>query len=551
MCGTTTKSFTSNKYVREFDSKVEAIERKVIPSIRRFYNKEYEKGVSNFINSGNVQAATLFQNNDVVDRYKEMYVNIGLHIANWYFRSFEKYHSKADPKPYQSKWQNAFETYGALIARYNAPLVSGTAKRSLINLTVRLMRDPEFQALGNREQARMLRSKFKQYSDYQARRLVRTESTRAANYAIEQSSTTMFAPDQLSKEWVTVGDTKVRNWHKAVNGQRVRFDEPFNVMGESIMRPGEGTAKNTINCRCRMITIPDEGAVPITEITDIGVGIGQSRIPSFSLETITNQVIEATVVNEVVEELTQKQKMTPDNWKQVVGNAKIDDDYLELLDNKLTVNIVRGGSDTFQRGNMIQINVDRYGKEIRGSVLSHEVGHAIHEQRGWLTLSRNRIIEGRYVFEEAKTHPLIQELFEKHRAYFGANLRGKKRIEFQKEFVKKFYSGKSRGFAEYHLSRMYRNKLRNKFPNLSDAEFDEYWVSTVDYIGALTKNQIGYGHATSYYSNQQWQKFEMFAHIMENKYANNPVFKKLFPGLYKEGIDMLNKLIKEYKSSKP
>jgi len=551
MCGTTTKSFTSNKYVREFDSKVEAIERKVIPSIRRFYNKEYEKGVSNFINSGNVQAATLFQNNDVVDRYKEMYVNIGLHIANWYFRSFEKYHSKADPKPYQSKWQNAFETYGALIARYNAPLVSGTAKRSLINLTVRLMRDPEFQALGNREQARMLRSKFKQYSDYQARRLVRTESTRAANYAIEQSSTTMFAPDQLSKEWVTVGDAKVRNWHKAVNGQRVRFDEPFNVMGESIMRPGEGTAKNTINCRCRMITIPDEGAVPITEITDIGVGIGQSRIPSFSLETITNQVIEATVVNEVVEELTQKQKMTPDNWKQVVGGAKVDDNYLELLDDKLTIRIVKGKKGSYQQGTLLQINVERYGSKTRGKILAHEIGHAIHDQRGWITQSRSRIIDGKYIYENAKTHPLVQELFKKHREFFGSNLRGKKRTEFQKQFRKKFYSSKTRDFLEYATSTKFRNDLRKQFPNLTDEQFREDWLSLVDYIGATTKNQIGYGHGNSYYNNEQWQKFEMFAHIMENKYHGNPVFKKLFPGLYKEGIDMLDKLIKEFKSSKP
>ena len=541
MCGTTTKSFTSNKYVREFDSKVEAIERKVIPSIRRFYNKEYEKGISNFINSGNVQAPTLFQNNDIVDKYKEMYVNIGLHIANWYFRSFEKYHSKADPKPYKSKWQNAFETYGALIARYNAPLVSGTAKKTLIALTDRLMKDPEFQALGNRQQARILRSKFKQYSDYQARRLVRTESTRAANYAIEQSSTTMFAPDQLSKEWVTVGDAKVRNWHQAVNGQRVRFDEPFNVMGESIMRPGEGTAKNTINCRCRMITIPDEGAVPITEITDIGVGIGQSRIPSFSLETITNQVIEATVVNEVVEELTQKQKMTPDNWKQVVGKAKINDDYLELLDNKLNVKTVKGGG-SYQQGLTIVIDIKRFNDKTIGQVLAHEVGHAIHEQRAWIT---------RKLGGFSQTHKLIQELFVKHKSFFGSNLRGRKRIDFQKKYKQKFYSSLSRSLDDWNSSKKYRTDLRKKFPNLTDKEFEEYWVSTVDYIGALTKNQVGYGHSTGYYSNQQWQKFEMFAHIMENKYHGNPVFKKIFPGLYKEGIDMLDKLIKEYKSGKP
>ena len=79
--------------------------------------------------------------------------------------------------------------------------------------------------------------------------------------------------------------------------------EPFLVNGEEIMRPGEGSVKNTVNCRCRMITIPDEGAVPITEISDIGVGIGESRIPSFSLETITNTVVQtiATAGNALVE----------------------------------------------------------------------------------------------------------------------------------------------------------------------------------------------------------------------------------------------------------
>lgn len=548
MCGTTTKSFKSNKYVREFDSKVDAIEKKIIPSIRKYYREQYYKGVDNFINSGSTQVNTLFQNNTIIDKYKEMYVNIGLHIANWYFRSFEKYYAKADPKPYQSKWQNAFETYGSLIARYNAPLVAETGKRSLINLTVRLMRDPEFQALGNQQQARILRSKFNQYSDYQARRLVRTESTRAANYAIEEASKTMFSEDQLMKEWLNVGDAKVRSWHRGVAS--VPMSEPFNVGGELIQRPGEGSARNTINCRCRMITIPVEGAVPITEISDIGVGIGQSRIQGFSLDTITNTVIQARTVQEAVEE-TQKQKMTPDNWKEVVGGAKIDDSYLELLDDKLTIRIVRGKQGSFQQGTQLQINVERYNLKLRGHILSHEVGHAIHEQRGWITQSGRRIIDGQYVYQNRQTHPLIQELFEKHRAYFGANLRGKKRIEFQKEFVKKFYSAKSKGFAEFHLSRMYRDKVRKKFPNLSDKEFTEYWTSTTDYLGALTKNQVGYGHSNAYYQNEQWQKFEMFAHIMENKYHGNPVFKKLFPGLYKEGVDMLDKLIKEFKSSKP
>lgn len=300
---TTIKDFTSNKYVKEFDSKVDAIERKVTPSIRKFYQDNYFKGVQNFLDTGTTGYDNLFRIQDITKKYQQLYVDIGLHIAKWYFRSFEKYQKKADSKPFTPKWTNAFSTYGSLIAAYNAPLVSGTAKTTLIKLTQRLMKDPDFMRLGEREKGRILRKNFRQYSDYQARRLVRTESTRASNYAIEESSKTMFSEDQLSKQWVTMGDARVRNWHQSVNGQKRRMGEPFLVNGEEIMRPGEGSAKNTVNCRCRMITIPDEGAVPITEISDIGVGIGESRIPDFSLETITNTVVQtiATAGDALVE----------------------------------------------------------------------------------------------------------------------------------------------------------------------------------------------------------------------------------------------------------
>ena len=542
---TTIKDFTSNKYVKEFDSKVDAIEKKITPSIRRFYRENYFKGVNNFIDTGSTGVVNLFKVEDIVKKYQQIYVDIGLHIANWYFRSFERYHKKADPKAFTPKWTNAFSTYGSLIAAYNAPLVSGTAKTALINLTQRLMQDPDFMRLGEREKARILRRKFNQYSDYQARRLVRTESTRASNFAVEESSKTMFSEDQLSKQWVTMGDSRVRNWHQSVNGQKRRMGEPFNVFGEEIMRPGEGSAKNTVNCRCRMITIPDEGAIPITEISDIGVGIGESRIPGFSLETITNTVISNIATGEIVEDQTQKQKMTPDNWTKAKGGAKIDDDYLELLDEKLTINFVGGKKGSYQQGSTIVINTDRYGKSMRGSILAHEIGHAIHVQRGWVTRKKY----GRNGFEAAKTHPLIQELWNKHRKYFGVNLRGKKRKEFQQQFVYKFYSAKSRDMKSYFNMRGYRDKIRKDFPELTDNEFKEYFASMADYIGAVTKNQIGFGHATGYYQNQQWQKFEMFAHMMENRYHGNPIFKKVLPDIYKDTIDTLNKLIREFKSN--
>ena len=542
-----TKNELDNKFLAVFDKEVEKIEKGNIRNLTKFYNKNYDQGISNFLEYNTTRYESLFTNRDLEAEYQKMYISIGNHIAKWYFKIFKKYQTKNDFGPYETEWEKSFANYGGQVAATNVTLVGGTAKQTLIKLTQQLMKDPEFMQLGNEAKARILKQKFNRYSKYQANRLVRTESTRAANFAVEKSAKTLFSENDLSKRWLAVMDGKERIWHRAANGQTVRMTESFQVGGESMKRPGEGSARNVINCRCRIIPIPDTDAIPVTELDELGVGLGQSRIQDFSLgnlgRTVT-EVVETIAARNVIDdvtEITQKEKMTPDNWKQVVGGAKIDDDYLELLDNKLNVKTVNGGG-SYQQGLTIVIDIKRFNDKTIGQVLAHEVGHAIHEQRAWIT---------RKLGGFSQTHKLIQELFDKHKKFFGSNLRGRKRIDFQKKYKQKFYSSLSRSLDDWNSSKKYRTDLRKKFPNLTDKEFDENWVALTDYIGSITKNQVGYGHASSYYANQQWQKFEMFAHIMENKYHGNPVFKKVFPGLYKEGIDMLNKLIKEYKLSKP
>ena len=60
--------------------------------------------------------------------------------------------------------------------------------------------------------------------------------------------------DVVIKEWVTVGDDKVREAHRKANGQRVKNHEKFIVGGEELLCPGDpnGSAENVINCRCYM-----------------------------------------------------------------------------------------------------------------------------------------------------------------------------------------------------------------------------------------------------------------------------------------------------------
>ena len=55
---------------------------------------------------------------------------------------------------------------------------------------------------------------------------------------------------------MTSMDGRERAWHGAANGQEVDFDKPFLVDGEYMQRPGEGSARNVVNCRCSMFPFP-------------------------------------------------------------------------------------------------------------------------------------------------------------------------------------------------------------------------------------------------------------------------------------------------------
>mgnify|MGYP005993852265 CR=1 FL=1 len=547
-----TKSEIDNRFLAAFEREVVKIEKRNIKDLKKFYQKNYDQGISNFIKYNTTNYQTLFTYKDLAEEYQKMYISIGNHIAKWYFGIFKKYQTKADAKSFESEWERSFADYGGRVAATNVTLVSGTAKKTLEKLTQQLMRDPEFMQLGNEAKARVLRNKFSRYSAFQANRLVRTESTRAANFAVEKSAKTLFSENDLSKRWLAVMDGKERIWHRAANGQTVRINEKFIVGGEAMSRPGEGSARNVINCRCRIIPIPDENAIPVTELDEIGVGLGQSRIEDFSLANLTNavdDVIDAITTSRVVEELSQKDLMRPDNWDDFAKGAVINDDYLELLN---TVPTLRRGKGAFYRSSENLINISNtYKGKMLEKVLAHEFGHAIHYQNGWiidrylyysngvLTSSRGRFV-----------HPIIKKLIEKQGKIFGNNLRGAARTKLTNEWKRKYFKafyGKYLPSDEYKIYTdylKYKLKVRKQFPKLSDDEFESYYTAMTDYIGGLTKGRVGQGHASSYMAKGVTAEMELFAHMVENKFVGNPVFKKLHPDIYKESIEALDELIK-------
>jgi hypothetical protein len=229
----------------------------------------------------------------------------------------------------------------------------------------------------------------------------------------------------------------------------------------------------------------------------------------------------ATVVAEtaVVEANAQKEAMRPDNWNEIVPKGtQINDDYLSLLKTKpQMIDNYGNGSSYNIRTNIIKIDTKRHSASTIGNVLSHEFGHAIHYQNEWVTHS--------------KVNPLIREFFNKHQKMVGVGVRGEERIKLLNDAYQKL---------KYSQSAEFLKQFNDIDPKLLDAHI----INMFDFFGALTKNKIGGGHKNIYYKTINNDKMEYMAHVFENFYNGNPVFKKLFPSIYDDTIELLNQLIK-------
>lgn len=78
------------------------------------------------------------------------------------------------------------------------------------------------------------------------------EVTRKENLAIDVIGFKYKDKDKsIKKKWITMHDNRVRDSHKALDGETVDVDKPFS---NGLMYPGDGSGSPSdyINCRCRI-----------------------------------------------------------------------------------------------------------------------------------------------------------------------------------------------------------------------------------------------------------------------------------------------------------
>ncbi|HDE6229557.1 TPA: phage head morphogenesis protein, partial [Staphylococcus aureus] len=104
-------------------------------------------------------------------------------------------------------------------------------------------------------------------SKAQSLRVARTEAGRAMSQAGLDSA--MVAKDnglKMKKRWNATKDTRTRDTHRHLDGESVEIDQNFQSSGCVGQAPklfiGVNSAKENINCRCKLLYYIDEDELP-------------------------------------------------------------------------------------------------------------------------------------------------------------------------------------------------------------------------------------------------------------------------------------------------
>lgn len=165
--------------------------------------------------------------------------------------------NRAKASPSEDPWISALNRYARVRAAENVSIVSGTLRRSLVDLVRDIMEEDA--ALGIEKLTKRI---YKQYKDtlekWQCRRIAQTEAMIGMAEASEEAARSLDV--QYLKQWCISGLGNTRDSHLVMDGVTVGMDEPFQLEGGLLMYPHDTSmgadASEIINCACDIVRIP-------------------------------------------------------------------------------------------------------------------------------------------------------------------------------------------------------------------------------------------------------------------------------------------------------
>jgi hypothetical protein len=257
-------------YHRQVEAKRMAIEKKYLPKFVKLFKQQIGQFLSNVKNS-NLQTAFAQLSNTTNNKelftllqnlYAETISKIAYPIYTELFKEQSKQFSKQ--KAFQTGAMGSNEVFTAFVLeylnQYGLTLINWIDKTTKDTI-LQLITEGINSGLSTPQIAdNIFNSGLTQL--YRAQRIVRTESTRAANAGIMNAGRQQRF--KVWKVWISMGDGRERSFgkkdnysHLILDNTRVEEFEPFRQVGlngvEAVaMQPGDITSPGdfTINCRC-------------------------------------------------------------------------------------------------------------------------------------------------------------------------------------------------------------------------------------------------------------------------------------------------------------
>lgn len=195
---------------------------------------------------------TFIPDDKMAKAVRDLYVRAGVTFAIWQERELRNI-KRFNPN---DKWVNEINDY---FGRNLFNKVVNPISEHSREVVLRIMQEGQREGWGTDKIVSKIRKETVELSRVRAKRIVRTESGRAANLGKWLAANDFKF--ETNKVWVSAGDRRVRPQpsfspdaanHILLNEEAAKMDEPFS---NGLMFPGDpnGEAKEVINCRCTLI----------------------------------------------------------------------------------------------------------------------------------------------------------------------------------------------------------------------------------------------------------------------------------------------------------
>ena len=237
------------------------IELKYKPRVHSVIKKIVDKFIEN-------RANVDFMDADFMNIYKQLYTETVIRFVNEQFRRLRREKQFG----FNAEWTAFVNEYLATQGFTLVTSVTGNLRNVILKIISQAIQEGIEQGLGQAETTALIMERLQEFkesplSEYMAERIVRTETTRAANIGHMEGA--KKSPFVVTKMWIAARDERTRRQprdvfsHVSLDGQTRELDEPFMQIGTNgqqaiAQQPGDASAPAgfTINCRCTIAFVP-------------------------------------------------------------------------------------------------------------------------------------------------------------------------------------------------------------------------------------------------------------------------------------------------------